>query len=260
METLTQNEKFKTLGSLKFEYTVPKNLLSKHSSNAKTKKNKLKSYILYLSPHTLNSKKINLCPFASNGCIKSCLYESGFALVYSSVNEHRRNRTEYYIQNRTAFLTQLATELIKINRLNKSGKKIAIRLNGTSDRDFVKELKTNNSLNIEHLNNLIFYDYTKNLHMALKYKGHPNYKITFSKSETNEEEVNKALKLGLNVAIVFKGSLPETYKGFKVVDGDASDLEMLKYNGVILGLKAKGKAKKDESGFVIDNSNNLKHL
>ena len=42
-------------------------------------------------------------------------------------------------------------------------------------------------------------------------------------------------------------------KCIKVVDGDKSDLEMLKYNGVILGLKAKGEAKKDATGFVITN-------
>ena len=61
----------------------------------------------------------------------------------------------------------------------------------------------------------------------------------------------QALKQGVNVAAVFSGYLPTTYKGFKVVDGDISDNEMLYYNGVILGLKAKGEAKKDTSNFVI---------
>ena len=53
---------------------------------------------------------------------------------------------------------------------------------------------------------------------------------------------------------MFKGDLPTTYKGYAVVNGDSSDLEMIYNNNVILGLKAKGDAKKDKSGFVIDNN------
>jgi hypothetical protein len=77
--------------------------------------------------------------------------------------------------------------------------------------------------------------------------------LTFSKSESNQNEVNEALNLGINVATVFSSDLPKTYKGIKVVDGDKSDLEMIKFKNVILGLKAKGKARKDKSGFVITN-------
>jgi hypothetical protein len=54
------------------------------------------------------------------------------------------------------------------------------------------------------------------------------------------------------VAAVFSGDLPNKYKGAPVVDGDSSDLVMLYNKGVILGLKAKGKARKDTSGFVIN--------
>jgi hypothetical protein len=102
-------------------------------------------------------------------------------------------------------------------------------------------------------NTATFYDYTKSLPRAKRYKGFKNYTVTFSKSETNEKETFEALEYGLNVAAVFANDLPKKYKGFKVVDGDKSDLEMLKFNNVILGLKAKGKAKKDLTGFVIQN-------
>ena len=61
----------------------------------------------------------------------------------------------------------------------------------------------------------------------------------------------QALHLGTNVSVVFNRELPSTYRGFKVVDGDITDVEMMKYNGVILGLKAKGDAKKDKTGFVV---------
>jgi len=44
--------------------------------------------------------------------------------------------------------------------------------------------------------------------------------------------------------------MPNTYAGAPVVDGDASDLRFLDPDGVVVGLKAKGDAKKDTSGFV----------
>ena len=64
----------------------------------------------------------------------------------------------------------------------------------------------------------------------------------------------EALNSGCNVSAVFMDKLPKTYKGFKVVDGDKTDLEMTKYKNVILGLLAKGKeAKQDKTGFIIKN-------
>jgi len=44
--------------------------------------------------------------------------------------------------------------------------------------------------------------------------------------------------------------MPETYNGLPVFNGDESDLRFLDPQGVIVGLYAKGKAKKDTSGFV----------
>jgi hypothetical protein len=36
-----------------------------------------------------------------------------------------------------------------------------------------------------------------------------------------------------------------------VIDGDLSDLRFLDRTGVVVGVRAKGKAKKDVSGFVV---------
>jgi hypothetical protein len=44
--------------------------------------------------------------------------------------------------------------------------------------------------------------------------------------------------------------MPETYMGRPVFNGDESDLRFLDPKGVVVGLYAKGKAKKDTSGFV----------
>ena len=80
------------------------------------------------------------------------------------------------------------------------------------------------------------------------------YTLTFSKSESNLKECDQIRFLGgVNIAVVFKNDLPKKYKNIKVIDGDKSDLEMLKYKCVIIGLRAKWDAKKDTSGFVVTN-------
>ena len=161
----------------------------------------------------------------------------------------RINRTEYFLQNRLGFLEQAAKE---INRAAAKTKTLAVRLNGTSDVRLVEMLTERHDIAA----NVVFYDYTKILAKAKKYaasdlqSGH-KYVVTFSRAENNELESLEALEAGANVAAVFKSELPKTWNGFEVVDGDASDIEMLNVRGKVLGLKAKGEAKKDLSGFVV---------
>jgi hypothetical protein len=60
-----------------------------------------------------------------------------------------------------------------------------------------------------------------------------------------------ALANGANVAVVFRTSkYPEKFLGVPVVDGDENDLRFLDPKNVVVGLYAKGKARKDTSGFV----------
>ena len=235
-------------------YKPVKNLLSKGSTNIKTAKNNIETYILYLAPHTQNSKKINICPKASKGCAAACLFSAGRG-KFSNVIASRTNKTEYYLSDKKTFINQLSKELVKIAAKSiKQNKKIAIRLNGTSDQDFISIIKKYNNLDLlndDQFKNLVFYDYTAILGKIKKYIN-TNYKLTLSRKEDNESDILQALQLGGNVAAVFSGDLPTKYKGFNVVDGDKSDLEMIYNKNVILGLKAKGDAKKDKSGFVID--------
>ena len=151
-------------------------------------------------------------------------------------------------------MLNLSNQIIKeYIKAKKGGYKIAFRLNGTSDIDFIYLLQKYANLDISTLKDFaVFYDYTKIFGKAKKYLNHPNYFLTFSRSETNDQETNEAIKLGINVAAVFSGDLPQRYKGAKVIDGDKSDLLMIYNKNVILGLKAKGKARKDTSGFVIN--------
>ena len=233
-------------------YKIPKNLLSKGSTNSKTSKNEQDTYILYLAPYNQNSKKINICPKASQGCAAACLFTAGRG-AFSNVIKARQNKTEYYLHDKKAFISQLASELIKIDKkASKNKNQTLIRLNGTSDLDFIFLLKKYASFDISNYKNLHFYDYTKILGKVKKYSNNKNYTLTFSRAEDNEQDIFKAVKYGANVSAVFNGSLPKTYKGIPVIDGDKTDNEMLKYKGFILGLKAKGKARTDKSGFVIN--------
>ena len=234
-------------------HKVPARLLSSGFTNAKTKKNKYKTFILYLAPHKQNSKRKNLCPFASEGCASACLYTAGRG-KFSNVQNARINKTEYFLNDKIGFLKQLYKEIFREYMKAVQGDyKIAIRLNGTSDIDFYKLLKNNVCGDMWHFNGrVLFYDYTKDIKRALYYMYDPLYYVTFSRSENNFEDCQTALFSGVNVAMVFGGELPEFYKGFKVVDGDSRDDLMISKSGVILGLRAKGDAKKDLSGFVIN--------
>ena len=236
------------------QYKTVKNLLSKGSTNSKTAKNEIKTFILYLAPHNLNSKGITLCKDASKGCIESCLYSAGRG-KFSHVQNSRINKANYFVSDKKVFLAQLLKEIRKeIKKASDKNEKIAFRLNGTSDIDFLYLLDKNFGFNVDLLtyDKVYFYDYTKSLPRAKRYLSYRNYTLTFSKSESNYSQTVEAANLGINTAVVFSNNLPSTYLGRKVVDGDKSDLEMLNFRNVILGLKAKGEAKKDSTGFVVD--------
>ena len=125
--------------------------------------------------------------------------------------------------------------------------------NGTSDIDWTRFDIMNQFPDVQ------FYDYTKVLNRLSK-SIPDNYHLTFSKNEVNDEECQSALNLGFNVAVVFstkKGSpLPESYMGYTVYNGDETDVRFKDPKGVVVGLIAKGDAKKDKTGFVV-NVNNL---
>ena len=232
---------------------MPKKLLSPGSTNAKTAKNEIKTFILYLMPYDQNSEGKQLCPHASKGCAAACLVSAGRG-SFSNVIKARVNKTEMFIKNKLAFLNKLADEITQETAKAKRGSyRVAFRLNGTSDVDFIYMLKKYGFLDIQDLQpHAVFYDYTKNIQKAIRYKSHPNDTVTFSRAEDNAVQTALAIKHGLNVAAVFN-ELPKVWRGVEVVDGDISDLQMLKYNGVILGLKAKGSARKDTTGFTILN-------
>ena len=249
MQTTTTNKAAQT-------YKAVKNLLSEGSTNSKTAKNELTTFILYLAPSDIIGTH-NLCPMASAGCKASCLYTAGRGR-FSNVQLSRINKAKFWAYDREAFYIQLANELMKIHDKatdlnNGTFQQIAIRLNGTSDIDHLSLLKRYTGINFldAFYSNLLFYDYTKNINVFKRYFG-SNYKLTFSKSETNFDECLEVINMGGNIAAVFSAELPDTYGGIQVINGDESDLRYFDPVNVIVGLKAKGDAKKDTTGFVIN--------
>ena len=228
-------------------------ILSDGKTNVKTAKNELKTYIFYGSPYNQNYKGVNLCPNASKGCVKGCLNTAGMG-VFKTVQDSRIRKVDFYLKDKLNFLTMLSNEIkSKVKTAQKNGYNVAFRLNGTTDIDIVYQLKKYTDLDLIGMPNVILYDYTKTLGKALKYKDSPNYVHTFSRSESNDNEVEEAIKHGLNVAVVFANELPTIWRGITVIDGDKADDLMVKHKGVIIGLKAKGRARKDKTGFVIQN-------
>ena len=129
-----------------------------------------------------------------------------------------------------------------------------VRLNGTSDLPWesLGGVKRINLFN--RFPSVQFYDYTKNP-TRFDRQLPANYQLTFSRSECNGDTVAKLMERGENVAVVFsskKGEdLPATWQGREVVDGDLHDLRFLDGKNKVVGLRAKGKAKKDQSGFSV---------
>lgn len=236
-----------------------KNLLT--VNNAKTIKGEskgIKTFILYMSPFTQNSKGINVCSHASEGCAKACLFSSGMGGIYTSVQQARINKTEYFLKDRVAFMYQLKTEIEKAVKKFGEDYTLAFRLNGTSDLPFEKYKVFEGDKNIfEIFPNVQFYDYTKN-YIRFEKQQPSNYHLTFSRSETNEAKAIEILNKGYNASFVFT-KLPTEYKGFKVINGDESDVRFLDEKNVIVGLKYKkltGKGADNKvginSGFVIE--------
>lgn len=228
-------------------------LLSPGISNAKTakseKQGKYSTAILYLSPAKSSGRQF--CPSASAGCIATCLNTAGRGAM-SNVQKGRMRRSQVFIDDRTLFIETIKADIsAHVRRCKKLGKKPAVRLNGTSDLPW-------ESLGIpQAFPEVQFYDYTAVPNRARAFgENHPawpkNYHLTFSRKENNEATTLEMLKRGVSASVVFRKALPKTWKGFPVINGDKTDLRFTDKRGVVIGLTAKGKAKRDTSGFVVD--------
>jgi hypothetical protein len=227
------------------------------TANAKTSKGEDLGYltgILYMAPANLVDG-INVCKFASKGCKEACLYSAGRG-KFNSVKKARIAKTEFFRDNKEAFITSLVWSIEGVLREAKRKNLVpAIRLNGTSDISW-EEIMVKDGKNIfEVFSDVQFYDYTPNHTRmdALTGKWN-NYHLTFSRKESraNHIECEKMLRLGVNVAAVYS-NVSKVVDELGAIDGDLHDLRFLDIKGKIVALKAKGEAKKDKTGFVIHN-------
>lgn len=234
--------------------------------------------IMYMAPSDLSG--VNLCSHASPGCIALCLgWMSGQAGMVAdlerdtnSVRESRIAKAKRFMHDRAGYILDVVRSIdALILKADKTGKKLCVRLNGSTDIAWegirfeivrnaegkAMSVRLGVGYNIFMHYHVEFVDYTKNpkrFDRALP----SNYHLTFSRSETNEATAVELLARGVNVAAVFANK-PEGYYGlFRVVDGDEHDLRQLdpkgdaERGGYVIALSPKGrKAKRDTSGFVV---------
>jgi hypothetical protein len=229
--------------------------------NAKTVKGQKKGYmtaILYLAP--AKESGFEVCPMSTAGCRAACLYTAGRGAM-GVTQKARIAKTRFFFEHRAEFMLQLAKEIYAFKaKAEKAGLIPCVRLNGTSDIVWEAVKFGPLDLNImDSFSNVQFYDYTKRHNRTNLPR---NYHLTYSLAENNDALAYHALNNGMAVAAVFRS--PEAVQNYirtgytlagcptPVVDGDESDLRFLDGRSVIVGLYAKGKARKDTSGFVRD--------
>ena len=221
------------------------------------------TYILHLAPATLSGH--NTCPKATAGCIDACLNTAGRGGMFkrgettNTIQQTRIRKTQLFYDNRVLFMTQLVGDIkLAIKQSANKGLIPVFRLNGTSDLSWEKYEVTKDGIVYDNIFRAFpevqFYDYTKVI--GRKVQGIKNYHLTFSMADGNYMDCKRAVEEGLNIAVVFgiKKGTPMPTKFFNhnmtVFNGDESDLRCLDPAKSIIGLYAKGKAKKDTSGFV----------
>ena len=212
------------------------------------------SFVLHLAPANLSG--YNTCAKATDGCKAACLNTAGRGGMFKKgettnvIQQARIRKTKYFFENRSDFMQELVNEIVAGQRkAEKLGLTPVFRLNGTSDLAWEKYEVGGRANIFELFPDVQFYDYTKIFGRKVAHLH--NYHLTFSNADGNINDVLKAKSAGMNVAVVFRKELPATYLGRKVINGDETDLRFLDEKNVIVGLKAKGKAKKDTSGFVV---------
>lgn len=243
--------------------------------------------IHYMAPYNFGGVG-NLCPNATPECIRDCLgWFSGQAAIVSDLEngtnatrESRKLKAQLFMADRAEYMNRLARDIIKLDtKADREGLKLCVRLNGSTDIvweriRFKIDAKTSRALAgyygdmqaLEIDNSyyegreftllslfplLQFVEYTKSPKRLSNMPS--NLDLTLSYSARNASDCVKALLAGHNVAVVFHDGLPETFGGFRVIDGDKHDLRHIdEKGGFIVGLSPKGnKAKRDRNGFII---------
>ena len=241
-------------------------LLSNASTNPKTAKQldafRIEGVIHHMTPDRLADGKRTVCAWSTPGCRATCLNTSGRSQVKGTltarnlsmymIHRSRMGKTLRFFNDRKMYAEDLMHELMLLKkRAAKKGYKAVARLNGTSDVPWEKYI----AMDIR-IPEVQFYDYTKGYKRMLKFLAGElpdNYDLTFSYSEeTTKRQVNTIIRKGGNVAVVFRKEIPKKFMGHKVITGMDHDFRYKDKKGRIVGLIARGRAKTDTTGFVVD--------
>jgi len=221
-------------------------------ANAKTIKGEKLGYltgILYMSPERQGPDGRNMCEYSTPGCRAGCLNTAGRG-TFSNVQAGRARKRALFVAYPTEFVLHLHVEIAALQRRAKHlGMRPVVRLNGTTDLDW----PTIAPSLFTAFPRVKFYDYTK--HAPRMTAPRPaNYDLTYSRAEGRDAAARAVLAHGGRVAVVFstrRGQpLPKLWEDYRVKDGDRHDLRFLERSGVV-GLRAKGRARYDRSGFVV---------
>ena len=229
-------------------------------TNAKTIKGDGSEYltaILYMTPYKVmvDGKLFNSCSMAAMAsCIEGCLYTAGRG-AFSNVQTARQRKAEWFYRDKDSFMQQLHEDILRfLHTVTKRGIKPCVRLNGTTDIRWELDQDRWTTTYLSCTQTCSIYDYTKIPNR--KVSDYSNYHLTWSYSAANakyEEKFWEVIRNGMSVAVVFRKPIDmTTWRGYKVVDGDKDDLRFLDPQQSIVALYAKGRAKKDTSGFVVD--------
>jgi hypothetical protein len=220
------------------------------TANPKTQKGVKYGYltfVLHLAPADLSGHEV--CAKRTPGCTAACLNTAGRGGMFkrgentNAIQKARIRKTQYFFDNREEFMKDLVADINRaIKYASKQNLKPVFRLNATSDLAWEKYTISGMTI-FELFPDVQFYDYTKIL--GRKVAHIKNYHLTFSRAECNQADVDRALAAGMNVAAVYD-RIPDN-----MFSADDTDLRFLDPKVGIVALKAKGRAKKDTTGFVI---------
>ena len=214
------------------------------------------TYAIYLAPASTSG--YNTCSHSTPECRMGCLNTSGRAAIeiFSGTNRienARINKTKLFYEQQEFFMAWMKAEIIsKQAKAKRDGFFFSVRLNATSDIDW-QNVRINGQNIFEMFPDVLFYDYTKNPNKFLNIAS--NYHLTLSYTGRNWHACEAMLKRGHNVAVVFNVKkdidIPKEYKGYVVTNGDLTDYRIDDAKGIIVGLKWKRIANRENEAKVL---------
>jgi Tfp pilus assembly protein FimT len=212
--------------------------------------------LLHLTPADLSG--VNVCAASSAGCRAACLNTAGHGGMIQGddfwgnrVQAARLRRTQWWLTDADSFLLSLASDIDQARaQAQRLGLRLCVRLNGTSDIRWERYPVASVDNIMALFPDVQFYDYTKIANRQVT--GIQNYHLTFSRTEHHTDaDLQAAWSRGQNVAVVMQTPWPTHYLGRPVIDGGTHDLRHQDPAGVCVALPPLGRARADQTGFVM---------